>query len=274
MWRERALITDALLAGAVACATLLWWAKRDIKRQRLAKDRTLESGQVLEQWVVGRTQELFELSSHLQQAREEERSALARNLHDELGGILVSARLDIAGVRDRLDPTDPAAARLERAVAVLDQGVEFKRRLVEALRPSLLDNLGLAAALEWLVSDMCKHAQISYEVQVPEEARYPEDQSIALFRIAQEALANAIQHSQAKQIAVELVHRDGQLVLAITDDGLGIPEGAVTDPLSHGISGMRHRVEALGGRFSIRRRSTRGTAIEAALKLAPVSGRF
>lgn len=258
--------TIALMLGA-------WLlAQHHIKRRTLAPARELEPGQDFEHRVAERTQELFQLSSHLQQAREEERATLSRDLHDELGGILVSARLDITGVRDKLNPADPAAARLARAVAVLDQGVDFKRRLVEALRPTLLDNLGLAAALEWLVSETCKRAQISYEVQVPEEEPYPDDVSIALFRIAQEALANAIQYSQAKQIIVELSRRGGQLALAIRDDGIGIPEGAGTHPLSHGISGMRHRVSVLGGSFLIRRRPTGGTAIEVILNLAAAPG--
>lgn len=258
-----------MLASAMVLMLAAWLlAQRDIKRRTSVLEMESEARQGLERQVAERTQELFRLSAHLQQVLEEERSALSRALHDELGGILISAKLDIAGVRDKLKPTDPAAARLERAVAVLDQGVELKRRLVEELRPTLLDNLGLAAALEWLVFDTCKRAQINYDVRVPEDERYPDALSIALFRITQEALANAIRYSQAKQIVVELTRRGDQVALAITDDGIGIPEGAETHPSSLGISGMRHRVKALGGSFTIRRRPTGGTAIEVTLNLA------
>lgn len=250
---------------------LVVWAlvRRDM-RAREERRLTLEQEQQrLESLVDERTAALTELSNYLQTVREEERAKLARDIHDELGGILVSAKMDVAWAREQLgEQEEPVARRLERTMALLDEGVTAKRRIIEELRPTLLDNLGLAAALKWLAADVCGRAEIGYEVTVPDECELRAPLSLALFRIVQEALTNAVKHAQAKHIAIEVIRDEREVTLLVSDDGVGIGPQAPHSALSHGIPGMRQRVRALSGEFSIRGRPGQGTIIEVRLPLA------
>ena len=234
-------------------------------RAREQRSLTLEQEQQrLEALVDERTAALTDLSNYLQTVREEERAKLARDIHDELGGILVSAKMDVNWAEERVRRADAtAAAKLERALKTLDEGVQIKRRIIEELRPTLLDNLGLSAALEWQLHEICDRAGLACEIATPEDdSAIPPNVAIALFRILQEALTNVIKYAQAHRVAVDLAVADGSVMLVIEDDGVGIPDNAQGNRLSHGISGMRQRVRALQGEFSIRRRREGGTLIE------------
>jgi CHASE3 domain sensor protein len=138
-------------ALTVALLLVVWVLVRRDTHQREATRRAAHlENQRLETLIEERTASLSELSNHLQEVREEERSKLARDIHDELGGILVSAKMDMAWVDSRIKGRDPeTAAKVERAMQALDEGVQIKRRIIEELRPTLLDNLGLSAALDW-----------------------------------------------------------------------------------------------------------------------------
>jgi len=245
---------------------LVVWAlvRRDM-RAREQRSLTLQQEQQrLESLVDERTAALTELSNYLQNVREEERAKLARDIHDELGGILVSAKMDVGWAEERVRRADTAAAaKLERALKTLDEGVQIKRRIIEELRPTLLDNLGLSAALEWQLHEICDRAGLACEIATPEDdSAIPPTVAIALFRILQEALTNVLKYAQARRVTVDLAVADGSVMLVIEDDGVGIPENAHSNRLSHGISGMRQRVRALGGEFSIHRRREGGTLIE------------
>jgi hypothetical protein len=245
---------------------LVVWAlvRRDM-RAREERSLTLEQEQQrLESLVDERTAALTELSSYLQTVREEERAKLARDIHDELGGILVSAKMDVSWAEERVRRADTAAAaKLERALKTLDEGVQIKRRIIEELRPTLLDNLGLSAALEWQLHEICDRAGLACEITTPEDdSAIPPTAAIALFRILQEALTNVLKYARARRVSVDLAIADGSVMLVIEDDGVGIPDNAHSNRLSHGISGMRQRVRALRGEFSIRRRREGGTLIE------------
>jgi signal transduction histidine kinase len=243
-------------------------ARRDIRRREERALDALEQQRRLESLVAERTAELSELSNHLQTVSDEDRARLARDIHDELGGILVSAKMDTSWVHDRLKNRDPkGAARLARAMAMLDGGVDVKRRIVEELRPTLLDNLGLGAAIEWQANEVCAAAGLECEVHVQEDEPLPPAAAITLFRIAQEALTNAIRHAQAKRVTVDLVCSRDEVALSVADDGVGIAEDASRNRLSHGISGMRHRARALGGAFSVRGRADGGTVVEVTVPL-------
>jgi hypothetical protein len=202
----------------------------------------------------------------------EEKAKLARDIHDELGGILVSAKMDVAWVEKRLRERDPeSAAKLDRTLQTLDDGVQTKRRIIEELRPTLLDNLGLPAALDWQVHEICDRAGLACTLVMPPEETSIEPQvAIALYRIVQEALTNIVKYAKAKHVGVDLgVAADG-LTLVIDDDGIGIPADAQDNRLSHGIVGMRQRVRALHGEFSIGRRPEGGTVIEVTIPTQPL----
>ena len=139
------------------------------------------------------------MSTYLQTVREEEKSRLARDIHDELGGILVGAKMDVAWAAQRCKTVLPeAASKLDRALAVLDEGVEMKRRIIEELRPTLLDNLGISSALDWQVRQTCERAGLHCELNLA-DLELPSVVSIALYRIVQEALTNIVKYAQRAQ---------------------------------------------------------------------------
>jgi len=158
---------------------------------------------------------------------------------------------------------------LQRTLQALDDGVQIKRRIIEELRPTLLDNLGLAAALEWQGHEICDCAGLKSSLSTPpEEAAIDPHVSIALYRIVQEALTNIVKYARAKNVHVDLGMTADNITLLIEDDGVGIDEGAQNNRLSHGITGMRQRVKAPHGEFSIRRRTEGGTMIEVNIPLS------
>ena len=249
----------------VALLLVVWFlARRELGLRLEQQRRALEESARLEQEVTTRTTELSELSNYLQTVREEEKSRLAREIHDELGGILVGAKMDVAWAKDHQSTKDPAVAnKLERALRMLDEGVDIKRRVIEDLRPTLLDNLGLGAALDWLVRGTCERAGLACQVNLDEGAdELPPEQSIAIYRIVQEALTNVLKYAKAKQVTVDVVLSPGGVSLSFADDGVGLPEDALSNHLSHGIAGIRQRVRALHGDFAIARRPEGGTMIE------------
>jgi signal transduction histidine kinase len=178
--------------------------------------------------------------------------------------------MDVSTVAEALGNRDPSLARkLARVLQTLDDGVSLKRRIIEELRPTLLDNLGLAAAIDWQVHEVCDRAGLKYELNLAEDASdVPPSVGIALFRIVQEALTNVVKYASARTVSIDLIRDDEGVSLIIADDGVGLPERASRDRLSHGIAGMRQRVRALSGEFTIHGEASRGTQIEVRIPLS------
>lgn len=239
---------------------------REQHRAELARQ-----AQALEQLVAERTEELSSLSTYLQTSTEREKGRLARDLHDELGGILTAAKIDASWLEGFSSNTEPEMQqRMRRLSASLDEAVEVKRRVIENLRPSLLDHLGLAAAVEWYVQETCQKADVHCEVQVPETMDpIPPELSIAVYRIVQESLTNAVKYAQASTIFVDLKQSAGMLELRVADDGVGIADFE-PQHMTHGIAGMRQRARSLGGSFSLRTAAGEGTVVMAVFPLKPV----
>lgn len=237
---------------------------RDARAREEARLQLVAHQATLEQTVRERTTELSHAYRHLQSVQETEKSRLARDIHDELGAILVSAKMDAAWIEQRLAPHDPAIAKkLQRLLLTLDDGVQIKRRLIEDLRPTLLDNLGLGAAIEWLVTEMCARAEITARTSMPdEEPAWPSEVAIALFRIVQEAMTNMMRYAQATEVRVELSLPSDGVRLRIHDNGIGMPATTNANALSHGILGMRERVMGLGGVFRIESPPEGGTRVD------------
>ncbi len=247
-------------------------ARREIAAREAKRRMLLEEQHRLESEVAARTAELSELSTYLQTVREEEKSRLARDIHDDLGAILVGAKMDVAWASQRCKGAVPeAATKLDRALTILDEGVEMKRRIIEELRPTLLDNLGLAPALDWQVRQTCERAGLACDLNLG-ELTLPPEVSIALYRIVQEALTNVVKYANARHVSVDLVRDAEGVSLIVQDDGRGLPVGAVNDRLSHGIVGMRQRVRALNGEFRINGRPGAGTTIEVIIPLTAAEG--
>jgi hypothetical protein len=227
---------------------------RDL-RQRLQEAQDLgDRNRELDRTVQQRTAMLFHLSSSLQKVAEREKATLARELHDELGGLLVATKIDVSWLRKRADDGSEASKlRWDRVLRSLDEGLSLKRRVIESLRPTLLDNVGLEAALRWQVDETLRRAGIACEERYPDSM--PElspDARIAVFRAVQECLINIVKHSRAKSVLLMVTIDDGQLSVVLRDDGIGIDEGRIETPQSHGLLGMRHRIESLDGKLTIR----------------------
>ena len=206
---------------------------------------------------------LASLSSFLQTHTEREKASLARELHDSLGGILTPAKMDLAWLEARLGSDPQFAERMKRLNALIDQGIDLKRRIIEALRPSLLDHLGLASALQWHVDDACRAAGIDCKMRMSEAlGRLPPDMEIALFRLVQESIENIVRHAHARCVELAVDRTDEGLRLCVADDGVGIADLEHARGLSHGLAGMAHRVHCVGGTFEVVTRPGRGTRIE------------
>jgi signal transduction histidine kinase len=244
-------------------------ATRDIRRRNIFA--TALAAQIDE-----RTSELRDLSRHMSRVAETEKHALARELHDELGGLLVAMRMDMVQIRKRLGPSaDPdLATRWERVEQALAQGLELKRRVIEDLRPTLLDNMGLFTALRWLATERSEQAQLALEMDgLDEDIDVAPETAIAVFRTVQEALANIIKHAGATRFSIKARLAGQRLSLEITDDGRGLPAGAARRAGSHGLRQMQFRMEAVGGDISIVPLAPHGTAVRLSVPLeAPAAG--
>jgi signal transduction histidine kinase len=210
------------------------------------------------------------LSAFLQTNEEREKASLARELHDELGGILTPAKMDLAWLQARLGDKPEYADRMRRLNALIDQGIDLKRRVIERLRPSLLDHLGLAAAIQWYAEETCRSANLQCDIRVSSNVeRLTPDLEIALYRLMQDSLANVIKHAKAKQVTVSLERTLEGLALEIGDDGVGIGDLAAARKLSYGMASMRQRVRAVGGNFDVSSAPGQGTRVRAFVPRAP-----
>ena len=211
--------------------------------------------------------ELRELSARVLEAREEEKTLIARELHDELGQLLTALKMDLAWLRERLPPSGSElggkAAQME---ALLDRTVTSVRRISADLRPLMLDDLGLLDAVAWLVEDFGARSAIECQLTLPEEpALEGLERSVAntVYRVLQESLTNIARHAQAKHAWVILGATGDALQLEIEDDGRGIREDDLAQPRSLGLKGMRERVLYLGGTLDIGRAPRGGTRVQA-----------
>jgi len=258
-------IFNMLLVGVAARLVYMDMRRRTLQTAEL-RDQKLQ----LEREAEERNRELVELSTHLQSVAERKKASLARELHDELGGLLVGARMDISWAEQHLSGDNPdLKQRLHRVQQNLSAGVDLKRRIIDELRPTLLDDIGLFAALRWQLKETCGRAGLKCIESYPDdEPKFNSEAAIALFRIAQEAFTNILKHSAATSMDITLNINAGKIVMQISDDGKGIPAGRLTAVGSHGIASMRHRVRALGGRLDIRSSSAGGTSLLAQIPLA------
>jgi signal transduction histidine kinase len=288
---ERGLMTSSLeqwerdltLAGRLNLATLLLGltltaiaaaalARNQRQREETAAELRRQHDQLKSQFDA-QAAELNELARHLQHVQEEERARLSRGLHDELGGVLLAARMDVTWMQRRAAEDDAEVKkRLERLKQALDQGIELKRRVVEELRPTLLDTMGLVAALRWQSEETCRRADLRCTERFPEEEpQFNRAGAIALFRVVQEALANVAKHARASEVDIALELTDRDVVVTVRDNGAGAARTDLNRPRSHGIAGIRHRIQVLGGRLDIASEPGRGTTVRATVPLASVS---
>ncbi len=218
----------------------------------------------LEVEVIQRTTELTELAQHLQTAREDERQRLARNLHDELGSLLTSAKLDAARMRSRLAGAPAQTLELlAHLVETLNSGIALGRRIIEDLRPSSLSNLGLVATLDILAREYAQQSGVQVHC-VLTPVRLPAAAELVVYRLVQEAITNITKYAHARQVWIRLEAQHGQVEVSVQDDGVGFDTRAKPQS-AYGLVGMRFRVEAAGGSLHLVSAPGQGTRIEARL---------
>ncbi|MDE1183864.1 sensor histidine kinase [Paraburkholderia sp.] len=241
-----------------------------IDRQARVQRQLITQQEELDQLVLDRTRQLEALGWHLQAVSENEKTQLARELHDELGAILTASKMDVAWANRKLRDNEPAIAeKLARALANLDQGIALKRRIIEDMRPTVLANFGLVTALRTLADEAAQRNNWLLDLHLPaDDIKLDEHTEIALFRVAQESLTNAAKYAHASQVSIGLEIGDAQVALHIADNGVGITPGDLNRTHTHGLLGMRQRVAARGGRFDIRRGVPNGTDIDVVMPVA------
>ena len=259
-----AVFTTVLTIGVlIGLHSLL---RRYVRARARAEGALLDANQQLNRQVEERTAELTELSQHLIRVSEEEKARIARELHDTLGSNLTAINMDLNWINKRLPNDVPELRdRLQRSLQMLSDTVELKHEVIEGLRPSHLDNLGLAYAMRTHCREFTRRTGVPCDVQVHEDFDDLDPSwSIALYRIAQEALTNVTRHARAKSVQVELAREESGIRLRIVDDGTGIPEGAASRAKSHGLVGMRERMRQIGGVIQFGSDKTKGgTVVEA-----------
>jgi signal transduction histidine kinase len=236
-----------------------------IRQLRLQALETVATEARLETTLEHRTQELRALAKHLQMVREDEKDHLARELHDELGALLTVAKLELQGLRKQVETRPDLTARVERVSSRINQVIVLKRRMVEDMRPSALSMLGLQSALQQLCRDMASAMDIPIHVDIADTRLTPES-DLVIYRFFQEALTNVAKYSKASNVWVELLETDSHLKLGIRDDGVGF-DTQLALAGRHGLTGMRYRMDSLGGAMTLASQPGEGTNIRAEIAL-------
>ena len=225
---------------------------RDVTEQRRAEDELAKS-----------REQLRNLSAYLQSAREQERTSIAREIHDDLGQTLTALKMDLSrlgkGLSKDQGPLKERQASMDKA---LDMAIKSVERIITELRPGMLDDLGLVAAIEWQVGDFQNRTGVRSEVKIDsEEIFLDKERSTAVFRILQECLTNVARHAYATKVNVSLIEKDGELVMKVRDNGKGIAKEQISHPKSFGLMGIRERVYVFGGNVEIKGILEKGTTV-------------
>jgi len=240
---------DGAITGAVITA-------RDITETKQAEAALLRNEKLAMQ-----REQLQALAKRLQQVREEERKMVARDLHDQIGQILTAIKMDTAwALRHLPDSEAEVHDRLAGSIDLINDGVKSVRRICSGLRPGILDDLGLAAAIEWQASEFATRTGIGCVVTVPSaDLQVDNDRATEIFRIFQECLTNVARHAEATSVRASLSTQDEDLLLVVQDDGKGFSESESTGSL--GVLGMKERAKACGGSLQVSSSPGAGTTV-------------
>jgi len=224
----------------------------DISKRKKAEEKLKISGQ-----------RLRDLSAYLQSSREQERTSIAREVHDDLGQALTALKMDLFWLEKRLSKDQkPLIEKAKLMEKLLDMAIESIERIITALRPGILDDLGLAEAIEWQAGDFQSRTRVKCRVNLDlSDTVFEKEHSTAIFRIVQEALTNVARHANATMVSINLKEKAGELMLVVKDNGKGIPKKEISRPKSFGLMGIRERAHVLGGKAKIKATRNKGTTV-------------
>lgn len=218
-------------------------------------------------------QQLRSLAVYQRRTREEERAAVSREIHDELGQILATVQLGVSALAEEYQDHCHLVAKIAGMEQLMGDAIRTVQRIATQLRPAILDELGLADAVEWLASDFCAKTGVTCTPDIfLGETELNRDVATALFRICQESLTNVIRHAEATRVSISLEERNRRIILCVADNGRGITREQLRDSQSLGLTGMRERAYQLGGRVRLRRGAKQGTIVCAHIPLTDASG--
>lgn len=280
---DRGSLRTALNEAGASGSTLNWegrilasgsdikWINMRCSPRRLDENTLLWDGamwnithsRVTEAELRASRAQLAELSEHLQQVKEEERDRIARDIHDVLGGTLVGIKISAKLLANKLEHSDAALQNhVGDIITMLDDAISTTGRVARELRPGILKEFGLAAAVESYAEDYSHRGGIPCSILCADyDIEAAEDTALALFRTYQEALTNISKHARASRVEIRLMQEDDEIVLEVSDDGCGIGEEDLNKPKSFGLRSIRERLKGLGGQMEIRPRSPRGTTV-------------
>jgi PAS domain S-box-containing protein len=242
----------------------LQWGKRDQAPRVLVINSDITERKLGEESLVLQKEQLRALAERLQWVREDDRKRVARDLHDQIGQILTAIKMDMTWMTRHLPESEDAVlARLKESIQLINNGVKAVRTICSGLRPGVLDDLGLAAAIEWQASEFASRNGILCQVSVPPvDLHLDGDRATATFRIFQECMTNVIRHAQAKSVRVALVQEEENILLVVEDDGIGFSESGLLNTLgSLGLLGMKERAQFCGGDVQISSSPGKGTTV-------------
>jgi signal transduction histidine kinase len=242
----------------------LQWAKRDEAPRVLVINSDITERKRGEESLVLQREQLRALAERLQWVREEDRKQVARDLHDQIGQILTAIKMDMTWMTRHLPESEAEVlARLKESIQLINDGVKAVRTICSGLRPGVLDDLGLAAAIEWQASEFAARNGIPCQVSVPPvDLHLDGDRATATFRIFQECLTNVIRHAQAKSVRIALYQQEESILLIVEDDGIGFHESGFSNALgSLGLLGMKERAQFCGGDVQISSSPGNGTTV-------------
>ena len=242
----------------------LQWGRRDQAPRVLVINSDITDRKRTEESLVLQKEQLRALAERLQWVREEDRKRVARDLHDQIGQIMTAIKMDLMWVTRHLPGSEvDVLARLQESVQAINDGVKAVRTICSGLRPGVLDDLGLAAAIEWQASEFASRNDVLCQVSVPPvDLHLDGDRATATFRIFQECLTNVVRHAQAKSVRVALVQDNESIVLVVEDDGVGFCESDLSNSFgSLGLLGMKERAQFCGGDVHISSSPGHGTRV-------------
>ncbi len=232
---------------------------RDVTKQKQAEIELMRS-----------REHLRRLSQHLQSVREQERKGIARVVHDDLGQVLTAIKMELSWLNKKIPRTEKQIIqKANSTMTLVDGAIQSVRRITSELRPSLLDDLGLAAAIEWQAEDFQKRSGMDVTLTVdPPDIETNDELSIAIFRIFQEALTNIARHSQATRVKASLIKKNNIIELIVKDNGIGISTAQATDRHSFGLLGMAEQVKYHGGHLKISGIPGKGTIVNVVIPIS------